>query len=236
MGGARGRVMEREVRYCTTEDGVRIAYWMEGEGPTFVWCPTFVESYSLVHLAPTVDRVWKDFNCGRRVIRFDHRGSGLSDRDVGEISLDRGLSDLETVVDAAGLTTFSLGASLSSGPYCIAYAARHPERLQKLVLFNTYSRPQDAYSREVLLALANLSRGNWDAATRLVVNLGAQRPPEQFELEISAWFKQSAEGEVAARLIETNIDVDVTGSCQTSGPLPSSFNSCQTLPHECHGP
>ena len=201
--------MEREVHYCTSADGTRIAYWVEGDGPPFVWAPTWVESYSLVHLAPSIERIWQGFRSGRRVVRFDHRGTGLSQRDVNDLSYDALFTDLESVIEAAGLSKFSLGASLSSGPYSIRYAADNPERLQRLVLFNTYARATEAYSREVLTALANLARGNWDAATRLVVNLGDQRADEQFEKEISAWFNNSTIGETAARLIEGTIDVDV---------------------------
>jgi class 3 adenylate cyclase/pimeloyl-ACP methyl ester carboxylesterase len=201
--------MKGEARYCTSADGARIAYWVEGEGAPFVWCPTFVESYSFAHVAPQIERIWTSFALGRRVIRFDQRGTGLSRGDISSPWLELALADLEAVVDAAGLTTFSLGASLASGPYCLLYASRHPERLQRLVLFNTYARTEDVYSREVLTALANLSRGNWDAATRLVVNLGSTRPPEQFELEISTWFKRSTTGEQAAQLIEGAIGVDV---------------------------
>src|SRR3970040_998967 len=74
--------MEREVRYCTTEDGVRIAYCVEGEGPPLVMTPFFIESFSFHHLVPEVDQLLNPLRSVRRVIQFDSRGTGLSQRDA----------------------------------------------------------------------------------------------------------------------------------------------------------
>jgi len=205
--------MEREVRYCTTQDGVRIAYYVEGKGSPFVWCPTFIESYSLVHMAPTVERIWSDFVPGRQVVRFDHRGTGLSQRDVDDMSIESLTADLEAVVEAAGLSTFCLGGIQASGPYCCIYAARHPKKVRKLVLFNTFARVGDAFPREALLGLANLSRANWDLATRTIADFGNMRRSVTMEtdfLQMADWFNKSATGEIVARLFEMNADLDVT--------------------------
>jgi pimeloyl-ACP methyl ester carboxylesterase len=74
--------MEREVRYCTTEDGVRIAYCSQGEGPALVMTPLFVESFSLFHMVPEVELFLERLQEVRRVVVYDARGTGMSQRDV----------------------------------------------------------------------------------------------------------------------------------------------------------
>src|SRR3989304_4236074 len=74
--------MEREVRYCTTEDGVRIAYCSQGEGAPLVMTPILCESFSLYHLLPEIDQFLERLLPVRRVVLYDARGCGLSQRDV----------------------------------------------------------------------------------------------------------------------------------------------------------
>jgi len=73
--------MEREVRYCTTEDGVRIAYCAEGEGPPLLVCPFFVESFALSHIVgEAYEGFFRRLGRDRRLVRYDARGTGLSQR------------------------------------------------------------------------------------------------------------------------------------------------------------
>jgi pimeloyl-ACP methyl ester carboxylesterase len=67
-----------------------------------------------------------------RVLRYDERGCGLSDRDVEGLSLGARLADLEAVIEAAGLELFGLLGMSQGGPVAIAYAALHPERVSRL--------------------------------------------------------------------------------------------------------
>ena len=118
--------MKREVRYCTTEDGVRIAYTVEGEGPPLVVCPYLLESFSLEHLFPAQQAFMRKLGKGRRVVRFDFRGTGLSQRDAEDISHSAYLRDLEAVVRASGIERLALWGNVTSGPHAISYAAHHP--------------------------------------------------------------------------------------------------------------
>lgn len=71
--------MERDVRYCTSDDGVNIAYCVEGDGPTTLLAlPALIESFSLDHMMPVYKKFYADLGEGRRVVRFDWRGTGLS--------------------------------------------------------------------------------------------------------------------------------------------------------------
>ena len=76
----------------------------------------------------------------RRLVRYDGRGTGLSQREVSDYSLDAWVLDLEAVVDRLGLERFALYGPSGSGPVAIAYAARHPERVQHLILWAAWAR------------------------------------------------------------------------------------------------
>ena len=77
---------------------------------------------------------------GHKVLRYDERGCGLSDRDVEDVSLDARVADLEAVIDAAGLERVALLGISQGGPVAVAFAARRPERVSHLVLFATFAR------------------------------------------------------------------------------------------------
>jgi pimeloyl-ACP methyl ester carboxylesterase/DNA-binding CsgD family transcriptional regulator len=129
----------QEIRFCRAPDGVRIAYAVHGTGP-----PLVVDSCWLSHLQyDWQSPVWRHYltEWGRNhtVIRFDERGHGLSDRDVSDHSLEARLGDLEAVVDDAGVDRFALQAMAQGGPVAVAYAAKHPERVSRLVFYGSYA-------------------------------------------------------------------------------------------------
>ena len=102
-------------------------------------------------------RHWFDaLSDGRTLIRYDPRGSGLSDRNIDDFSLDRWVDDLEAVVEATGLTRFPLIGLCQGGAVAAAYAARHPARVSRLVLYDSY--PFGAYVDGVPDRLAQEAR------------------------------------------------------------------------------
>lgn len=132
--------MQQDIQYCTTSDGVRLAYATLGKGS-----PMVRTSHWLTHIEHDLDsalfrHLLLGFAHDHRLLRYDARGNGLSQRDVDEISFERWVSDLETVVDAAGYDQFTL-VGLSQGvSFAIAYAVRHPERVSHLILYGGYAR------------------------------------------------------------------------------------------------
>lgn len=201
---------EREVRYCTTEDGVRIAYCVEGGGPPLLAMPFFIESFSLDHLLPEFRRDLKRIAHGRRLIRFDTRGTGLSDRTVSDMSSSALLRDAEAVVRALNLESFSLWGNAVGGVRAIEYAATHPDNVDRLILWATYATVSDAFSAETLRGFAGLARSNWDFAVRTLADLGSRRDSEEMGLRLAALYKESTSGEIVANLFESNIDTDLT--------------------------
>ncbi len=159
-------LLEQQIRFCTTPDGVRIAYATVGNGP-----PLVRTAHWLTHLQFDVDSpVWRhwirEFSTYHRYIRYDERGCGLSDWEVKDFSFDAWVRDLETVVDSIGLEKFVLLGVSQGGAVSIAYAARHPERVSHLILYGAYAKgwakrnlpPEEV---EEIKARITLTRTGW---------------------------------------------------------------------------
>jgi len=131
--------LEQEIRFCTTDDGVRLAYAITGSGPPLVRAAVWMTHVDYDLHSPVWRHWLTDLSAHHTLIRYDERGCGLSDHDV-EFSFDAWVADLEAVVDAAGLDRFALLGHSQGGGVSIAYAARHPERVSHLVLVNSYLR------------------------------------------------------------------------------------------------
>src|SRR4029453_17892227 len=80
---------------------------------------------------------WHGLSRRHRLIRYDERGCGLSQWDIDDFSFDAYVQDLETVVDSLGLERFPLLGISQGGPIAITYTARHPERVDRLILYGT---------------------------------------------------------------------------------------------------
>jgi class 3 adenylate cyclase/pimeloyl-ACP methyl ester carboxylesterase len=202
--------MGGEVRYCTTEDGVRIAYKVEGEGPPLVALSAFFESFSLEHLRPDRTNALRRMARGRQLVFLDVHGTGLSDRDITDVSPVSFRRDVDAVVLALGGDRASFLGSNSAGLIILDYAAHYPERVDRLVLHTTFARVSGALSSEALQGLAGLARSNWDLTTRTLADLGSRREGEEVGLIAADWIKRSMTAEFVAALFETNADLDLT--------------------------
>lgn len=134
------KAFRQQIRFATARDGVKIAFAESGQG-----YPLVRAGHWLTHLEwdwqTPVWGPWLESLSGRHhLLRYDSRGCGLSDRNVAAITLDDLVSDLEAVVDAAGLDRFALLGVSQGGAVSIAYAARHPERVTHMVLLDALAR------------------------------------------------------------------------------------------------
>lgn len=124
------------IRYVTTADGVSIAYWTVGRGPHFVQLP------ALPHSHIGIEWEQADWRRGYEMIapvltavRYDGRGTGLSQRDVTDFSMEAMLADLDAVVGQLGDEPVILLGVVNTCPVAITYAVQHPERVSHLVLW-----------------------------------------------------------------------------------------------------
>ena len=164
--------MEPRIQYAKTSDGVSIAYWTMGEGMPLVFAPTPPFSH--------IQREWQwsDYRAfyealsrGRKLVRYDGRGSGMSDREVADFSLEAHMRDLEAVVSRLGFERFALLAGAMASPAAIAYAALHPQRVSHLLLYAAYARASDFYSSPRMKVVRKLRDEDWETYTETVGHL-----------------------------------------------------------------
>ena len=187
--------MEREVRYCTTEDGVNIAYCVEGDGPTTILAaPAMIETFSLDHLMPVYQQFYSDLGKGRRVIRFDWRGTGLSAHIPDGASVHGSAADLAAVARAAGQACV-VWASTNAGPAAVRFAVARPELVTHLILYGTYAATTDAFSQTLLDGLRNLATADWQVAAQTIADMNGRREYPKDAAQLGDWFYQSVSGD-----------------------------------------
>ncbi len=211
------RAAEQVVRYCLAQDGVRIAYACAGAGPPLVKAANWLNHLELDWSGPVWSYLFEALAAEHQLVRYDERGNGLSEREVADLSFDAFVRDLETVVDALRLDRFPL-LGLSQGcAVSIAYAARHPERVSRLVLVGGYAAgwrvvapPEEAEQREAQITLVRHGWGQDNPAYRQLFSLSFIPSGTAEELD---WFnevqRRSASPENAARFLRTFADIDV---------------------------
>jgi pimeloyl-ACP methyl ester carboxylesterase len=174
-------MMEPEIRYCTSGDGVSLAYYVMGEGETLVISSTVVWSnvrYVMTFL-PEQQRVGMGIGRGMRVVRYDGRGAGLSDRSALDFTLETRLHDQEAVVAHAAPPRFTLIAVAQAALHAVPYAAQHPDRVSKLILVSPIV-DGGAHRAHVQRwdSLRDMATAEWEDYTQTMAaaNLGYDNP------------------------------------------------------------
>jgi len=211
--------LRQEVRFCTASDGGRIAYATHGQGPPLVRAATWLTHLEFDWESPVWRHWLEGLAEGHTVLRYDERGCGLSDRGVEDVSLEARVADLESVVDAAGFERVALLGISQGGPLAVAYAARHPERVDRLILYGTHARgrlrrdpsPSARERAELMMSLIRMGWGQGQPAfRRLFTTLFIpDASPEQME-----WFDElqrvTTDPDAALRIRAARNQDDVT--------------------------
>ena len=154
----------QKLRFCTSSDGVRLAYAAVGSGPPLVKASNWLTHLEYDWQSP-IWRHWvEELSRDHTYLRYDARGSGLSDRAPEEFSFESWIQDLEAVVDANGIERFALLGISQGGAIATAYAVRHPERVSHLVLYGAFSRgrlKRGAMAVEEALVYYRLAELGW---------------------------------------------------------------------------
>ena len=203
--------MEPRIQYAKTEDGVSIAYWTMGEGePPLVYMSQWpYEHCQREWQQPTYRGLYEHLVKARRLIRFDGRGAGLSQREGADLSLDARLLDLEAVADHLGLETFALCGTRSNGPVAIAYAVRHPERLSHLILWSTFAG-LDYYQLPQVRAIRSLMENDWEMATETIASVSFGWSSGEPARLFAAFLRECVTPEIAAAALDSRSTWDVT--------------------------
>ncbi len=210
--------MSQRIRFCTAPDGVRLAFAVSGNGPAIVRASTWLTHLELDWTSPIWRHWLKALTDGHTLIRYDQRGSGLSDREAEDLSLEACVSDLETVIEVAGADRFALLGVSGGGPVAIDYSVRHPERVSHLILYGTYLRgrlkaastPEQLEEAEALISIV---RTGWDRPNPAFRRAFTTMFVPDASSEQMRWFdemqRMSATAEMAARLRRARGLVDV---------------------------
>jgi pimeloyl-ACP methyl ester carboxylesterase len=211
--------IRQQIRYVRASDGARLAWAEAGEGPVIVKASNWLSHLEYEWENP-LWRHWLHFFAGNfRFIRYDERGSGLSEWRDGPLDVDRWTADFESVMEAArpeGKVTL-LGIS-QGAVACIDFAIRHPERVERLILYGAYAR--GAYirgtpeSRATFRAIVDLVKVAWGSDNPAFRQVFTSRFVPDGTTEQVQWFNdlclRTTKPEIASQLLESRAHVDVT--------------------------
>ncbi|MEL7445336.1 MAG: alpha/beta fold hydrolase [Pseudomonadota bacterium] len=210
----------QQIRFTEGKDGVCIAWANVGKvsSPPLVKAANWLNHLELDWDAPIWSPLFRELSKSHRVIRYDERGCGLSDWDVADIGFEQFVEDLEQVVDAAGLDRFPLLGISQGAAVSIKYAAKHPERVSKLILFGAYDQgwrhvatPAEVREREAVMVLTETGWGSDNPAYRHVFSRTFMPDAEPQDLD---WFDEfqrlTTSPENAVRFLEAFSTIDVS--------------------------
>ncbi len=203
--------IEQEIRFCTSADGTRIAYATYGEpaARALVVVQNFEDIQEFWWKQPRTRTLYEGLASGRRLVTFDRRGVGGSQRDVDDVAIPAQVADVAAVVDQLGLKSFDLLAWATGGALAATYAVEHPERIGRLVLWTPMMRTSDSVPR-VLQDMPQSIRANWSLARRSWAALTYPNGPLDTQRWFSNMLRDSVAPEVAARHIEANLQFDTS--------------------------
>jgi pimeloyl-ACP methyl ester carboxylesterase len=189
---------------------VRIAYQVVGEGPfDLVFVPGFVSNIDLFWEMPEWANFFTRLAAFSRLIVFDKRGTGLSDRDVGIATLEERMDDVRAVMDAAGSDRAALFGVSEGGPMSLLFAATYPERVQALVLYGAFAvRIGQLLDQEFneQLAWIDLVWGTGEFYAGTFAPSTASDP--EIRRAVARFERQSASPTAAIAILKMNAEID----------------------------
>jgi pimeloyl-ACP methyl ester carboxylesterase/DNA-binding CsgD family transcriptional regulator len=204
-----GIAMMPRVQFTRSADGVSIAYSTLGEGPPLVLMPALLFSHlekmwELAQLRQGLERLAE----GWTVVRYDNRGCGLSERELGDFSLEAHLADLEAVTGALGIERFAINGPMHSGLVAVAFAARYPERVTHLVLQSTLARGSDVSAAQAA-AMLGLIEADWEVFTETAARVILQWGDEEASRQAAPILRECVTREAARALLTAALQFNV---------------------------
>ncbi len=165
--------MDPRIHYVITSDDVSIGYWTMGQGPALIVPPIVVSSHiEMEWQIPSRRACFEALSQGSRLVRYDCRGIGMSQRDAVDFSMEAAFRDLEAVADALDLERFALLRIPSSNNVAIAYAAAHPERVSHLVIWEGHNHDdRDPIRSRRLEAIEPVIDRDWELYLKIRARL-----------------------------------------------------------------
>jgi pimeloyl-ACP methyl ester carboxylesterase/DNA-binding winged helix-turn-helix (wHTH) protein len=210
--------LRQHIRYCRTIDGIRIAFAETGTGPAIVKAANWM-SHLEYDLESPIWRHWiTGLSQGHRLIRYDERGNGLSDREVSDLSFEAMVTDLESVVETLGVDRFVLFGISQGCAVSVEYAVRHPDSVSKLILSGGFVQGwrshRDPAEIGKHVAMNSLIRVGWGQDNPAFRQMFTSRFMPGASAEQMAWFndlqRKTVSPKVAGDLYEVFGTIDVS--------------------------
>ena len=202
--------MDPRIQYATTADGINIAFFAMGDGAPLVQMPVGPFSHTQAEWGIAGFRGWYERLAEtRRLIRYDGRGSGLSQRNVTDFSIGALLLDLEAVVDHLRVERFALVAPVLAGPVAVAYAVRHPERLTHLFLWCSYARGDDHFGQGPVQSIHSLINVDWTLYSETLAHVFLGWSAGEPARDVAAYIRECTAPEAAEQAVGAAIKFDV---------------------------
>ena len=204
--------MEKQIRFCTASDGVRIAYTTYGSGYPLIFVPGWVSHLDIDAFLWdfTVEGILEATGHSLMIARYDKRGTGLSQRGNVGLTIDDRIKDIEAVASALKLKRFALDGVSEGGPIAMAYAAKYPRKVSHLIVYGAFSHGLGSdVASDIGTAMLQLIKTQWGLATdvfsaRLLAGASADDMRAFGRLQ-----QAGASAEDAAAIIETNMHIDI---------------------------
>ena len=201
--------MEPRIRYAITCDGVSIAFWTLGEGEPLVYMAGGPWGHIELWDIPECRRWYERLAREKMLLRYDVRGTGYSEREVSDHSLDALVADVKAVVDRLDLGRFDIFGAFDAGPVAIAYAARHPERVSHLILWCSWARTSEIRSPRIRAWLGLIDQ-DWELMTDTCAHLALGWPAGEVGRHAAQRLRESVTPEAARAALEAMGTFDVT--------------------------
>jgi class 3 adenylate cyclase/alpha-beta hydrolase superfamily lysophospholipase len=203
--------MQQQIQFVTAPDGVSLAVATMGSGPSLVIVPGWISHLELDWTWPQSHDLFERLARNHLLVRYDKRGSGLSDRGVSDFALDAQVSDLDAIINALGLRGVALLGYSQGGPISIAYAVQHPDNVSHLILYGTYHGGENLEARRLVDAFVGLIRADWGGyGATTVLEVFIPGAPPQARQVFADYQRQAANAEDAALTLLSSLEYDVT--------------------------
>ena len=206
--------MERVIQHARSRDGVRVGYWTIGTGKPLVYLAGGPWNHIEIWDVPECRAWYERLAQNRRLVRYDVRGTGSSDRKISDFSLDALVGDLEAVVDALGLEEFDLFAAGDAGPVAISFGLRNHERVSRCILWCAWAQGTDFETSPRIQAWRGLIDDDWQLMVETCAHLAFGWDAGNFGRQAAESFHASITRETAQAALEAMVTVDVRDSLQ----------------------